>query len=728
MRFSLTREIELIWLRQLLLPLGLLFYCLSICLSIGVAIADWAGFVGTASGIGRVISLGLVGHLFAALLLTAQGLAGDAIIRRFGWQTALDGSLERLLFAIVAGFVASDFVLMLLATLGALNAPVVGGLGFAVLAAGLWSHRVRSSDCATAPWFEGIRSNLLAVACGIVFIAAAGFWLWPMLVQTALPNSDWDSALYHLPLAERYLEGKLWNSDPLFSANSFPGGVSLVYAVFLGFGVETAVIPYNFLFVLLNLVAAYALAARLGDRRAGAWAVLVCSGLHVLWQQGLDPRIDGFLSLFVATAMLALVIWLRDPVRVAPLYLLALSLGGAIGTKYTGVFISMAFAGLVLAVLAWQTTRGGARLSLASVAIGIALFAVPNSAWYVSNTILHGDPLFPMLRGDYYELTTQPGERLPMTSALDAVLADLPADSPARERARALGSGPKASPPSTMFDLIDVYRRPQAYSTKPNHFASPLLLLFVLLPLALPKDREQRIAWGAFYGLSLACFVGLASQTNLLRYTLPFLLLFGVGSALVIARFSHPLWRGFWLLGGLAVLASHHAPEARKLEQLRPNLYATSGADRLEWLKGVGYNFTRSMPIVIDRINREIEAETIASDSLILLAGEGKGRLLDCSFLPDLSWFMQRWTVELVRADFDATAVHDSLRRQGISHVLYNHAYFRWVVAHTHTDPGALAFSMTQLEAFLDSHGNELFELAGMRLVELRDVNPETMP
>ena len=125
-----------------------------------------------------------------------------------------------------------------------------------------------------------------------------------MLVQTALPNSDWDSALYHLPLAERYLEGKLWNSDPLFSANSFPGGVSLVYAVFLGFGIEAAVIPYNFLFVLLNLAAAYALGARLGDHRAGDWAVLVCSGLHVLWQQGLDPRIDGFLSLFVATANL----------------------------------------------------------------------------------------------------------------------------------------------------------------------------------------------------------------------------------------------------------------------------------------------------------------------------------------------------------------------------------------------------------------------------------------
>jgi hypothetical protein len=279
-----------------------------------------------------------------------------------------------------------------------------------------------------------------------------------------------------------------------------------------------------------------------------------------------------------------------------------------------------------------------------------------------------------------------------------------------------------------MFDLIDVYRRPRAYSTKPNHFASPLLLLFVLLPLALPRERERRAEWGAFYGLTLICFIGLASQTNLLRYTLPFLLLSGVGSALVIERFSHPVWRGFWLLGCIAVLAGHYAPEARKLAQLRPELYAATDANRLEWLKSAGYNYTRSMPIVVDRINREIKAGNMASESLILMAGEGKGRLLDCHFLPDLSWFMQRWTVELLRAGFDATAVHDSLRHQGISHVLYNSAYFRWVLAHTETSPAQLAFAMARLESFLDSHGKEVFDLAGMKLVELRDAAPSARP
>ncbi len=707
-------------MRQLQLPLCLLFYCVSMC----VAIAQWSGLAGPGEGVWRVVSEALIGHLVAALLLTVQCLAGGALMRRLGWWDALDNNAERLLLAVVTGFVASDLVLLLLAMVGALEPVVLGCLGFAVLAATLGPNRGRFADWSALPSVEAIRANPAAYASGILAIAAALYWLWPLLVQTALPNSDWDSALYHLPLADRYLEGKLWNTDPLFSADSFPGGVSLVYAVFLSFGCEQAIIPYNFLFVLLNLLAAYALGTRLANERTGRWAVLLCSGIHVLWQQGVDPRVDGFLSFFIATAMLALVIWLRDQERAAPLHLLALSLGGAIGTKYTGLFIDLAFVGVVAAARAWQHARGGRNSSLRSLALCGVLFVVPNGSWYVANTVLHGDPLFPMLRGDYYEAASRPGERLPMLGALDEGLVDLPQNSAARRRARALADRFESSPPSTLFDLADIYQRPQAYSTKPNHFASPLLLLCVLLPFVLPKERERRSGWIALWGLSVVCFVGLASQTNLLRYTLPILLLMGVGSALVIGRFPHPAWRALWLLGGIAVMVGHYTPEVRKLEQLRPELYVASDANRLEWLKGVGYNFTRSMPVVVDRINREISAGTMARDSLILMAGEGKGRLLACDFLPDLSWFMQRWSVELVSANFAADAVSRSLRSQGVSHILYNSGYFRWVLAHTQIPVEPLALAMVQLEAYLDSHGREVFDVAGMRLVELIDAEP----
>jgi hypothetical protein len=725
LRFSLVSEFELIWLKRLTLPLGVLFYCTSI----SVALARWSGVVGPGFGVVRVVETALVGHLVAALVLAAQGLAGHALLRRLGWQAVLESRAERLLFSIIVGFVAGDAALMLLALAGALNSTVLGILAAAGAAVAVWNWRAHIASWRTslsARSSSSTQANLLTYATGVVVIAGSIYWLWPLLVQTALPNSDWDSALYHLPLAERYLEGKLWNPDPLFSAHSFPGGVSLVYAVFLGFGFESAVIPYNFLFVLLNLVAAYAVAARLGNSRSGVWAVLICSGIHILWQQGVDPRVDGFLSLFVVTAMLALVIWLRDRSQVVPLYLLAVSLCGAIGTKYTGLFIALAFAGLVVAVLVGQrfatgrdSNQGG--LSLGSALLCLSLLAIPNLAWYASNTVIHGDPLFPMLRGDYFEDAARPGERIQMTGALNPRFAELTPNSAARQRANELAGRSAEEVPANLFNLVDVYGRPNSYATKPNHFASPLLLLFILLPFAMSKAGRERAGWTALYGLTLVCFAGLASQTNLLRYTLPFLVLFGVGSALVIDRIPHPAWRTLWLVLGVATLAHHHPAEVRKLERLQPALYAELEGDRIKWLSVVGYNFTRSMPMAIGRINQEIRRGTIDPGSLILMAGEGKGRLLDCAFLPDLSWFMQRFSVEMVRGGFDNDAIVRSLRSQGVSHILYNRGYFRWVLAHTETAVEPLALAMVQLESLAQSHGRIVFKLAGIQLVELAE-------
>jgi hypothetical protein len=244
-------------------------------------------------------------------------------------------------------------------------------------------------------------------------------------------------------------------------------------------------------------------------------------------------------------------------------------------------------------------------------------------------------------------------------------------------------------------------------------------LLFVLLPFALPQDRERKLATVVMGSLATICFAGLASQTNLIRYTLPMLVLFCVGSALVIRRVRHPVWQAGWIACAAAVLVGNYAPEVDKVAKLRPELYAAGKANQLLWLKGVGYNFTRSMPIVVERINREIKAGAIAPSSVILMAGEGKGRLLDCGFLPDLSWFMQRFMVEVVRANHVQEEIARSLQQQGVTHILYNPAYFRWVLVHTKIPVPPLAVVMEQIETFMERHGEPVFELAGMRLVEL---------
>ena len=725
MRYPTYREFEQVWLRRLLLPLCILLYGTAFC----VVLAGWISVLDPGTGYSRVATLALEGHVVAAILLISQVLIGDTVLERLNFTKQLSGKAERTLFAVCAGFLLSDLAFMLLAMIDAFDPLLTGCLLFAATAAAIhWrkdplvamTRRERKAG-ETDPL-----SSLTTVASGLVAIAAASYWLWPLLVQTALPNSDWDSALYHLPHAERYLAGQIWNPDSLFSANSFPGGVSLIYGSMIGAGFENAIIPYNFLFVLLNLLAVYALATRLGDARSGAWAVLICFGLHILWQQGVDPRIDGFLAFFVVTAMLALVIWLRDAEQSSPLFLLAISLGAALGTKYTALFIALATGGVVFLFAAWRRSRGEVQPSVRTLALCVTLVLIPNGAWYASNVVLHGDPLFPMLRGDYFEDTSRPGERVAMIGALDEFVATVAPDSLERRRARALAGRFESKAPANLFNVVEVFSQPDSYATKPNHFATPLILLFFALPFVLPRARERRTEWLVFWSLSGICLVGLASQTNLLRYTLPFLVLMGVAAALVIDRVRHPLWQAAWLVCGVAVLASNHPAEELKLARLQPDHFAETDADRLPWLTGVGYNFTRAMPIVVGRINQEIASGRMSPESLIMMAGEGKGRLLDCRFLPDLTWFMQRWSVELRRADADLDEVAQSLSRQGVTHILYNPAYFRWVLAHTDTPIDTLAYAMVQVDKFFDRHGDPVFELAGMRLVALKRIATAT--
>jgi hypothetical protein len=718
LRFPSTGNFEMIWLRGLALPVLLAFYTAALCVVLGRV----TGLFAAETGMGLVASLALEGHLAAAIFLTAQALVGNCVLQRLGWTHRDTPQLERILFAVVAGFVLSDAVLMLFAVFDVLNPLVVSITLLLATAASAWGtpaplFRLRRDKREDLP-MDAV-PTMAVWGSGLIVLLGAGYWLWPLLVQTALPNSDWDSALYHLPLAERYLAGMVWNSDPLFSANSFPGGVSLHYAALMVIGFESAVIPYNFLFVLLNLAAAYALGSRLGDKRTGAWAVLIASGIHVLWQQGVDPRIDGFLSFFIAMAMLGFVGWLRASAKPNALYLTAVALGAAIGAKYTGLFIAFSFAAAIGLWTLWQRRSRSDGPSLRALAMCVALVLVPNGIWYASNVALHGDPMFPMLRGDYYEDASRPGERIAMTGALDEYVAALPAYAPERQRALALEGMFKAEAPSNLFNLVDVHKRPRAYATKPNHFASPLLLLFALLPFCLAKERDKRLGAVFLWSLATVCFVGLGSQTNLLRYVLPMLVLFAVASGVVIDRIRHPAWQVFWLFCGISVLASHHPAETLQLKRLQPELYASSGANPLAWLERVGYNYTPAMPIVVARINREIETGAIAPSSLILMAGEGKGRLLQCDFLPDLSWFLQRWTVELARADHAQDRVARSLREQGVTHILYNPAYFRWVLTNTKIPVPPLAVAMEQIETFMRDRGKPVFDLAGMRLVEI---------
>jgi hypothetical protein len=250
-------------------------------------------------------------------------------------------------------------------------------------------------------------------------------------------------------------------------------------------------------------------------------------------------------------------------------------------------------------------------------------------------------------------------------------------------------------------------------------------VLALFLPALLPGEPKRRRVLLLVYALSLAFYALLASQTNLLRYAMPVLPVFAALGGTVVARIRSRAGSIVVAAAAAGLLLQNFEAEQHKLSLLRPELYLSGRADRGQWLEQVGYNFTPAMPAAVNHINRRIAAGSMSRDDVIFMVGEGKGRLLECAYRPDSSWYLQRWLVELLTTDLDYARVQRRLRDQGVTHILYNRGYFDWVVSDTPTSRSRLAFAMVHLERFLSRYGTTVFRGAGMQLVRLRDEPPE---
>lgn len=658
------------------------------------------------------------GHAVAALTLWILVRVGGRITSALGWAEGLESEIPRLLAAWVVGFVASTAAGLVLVPLGLLNGPVVTVLGsFVILDAvrEVWlRRRGQARPPATGAQRPGMpRRRTLAVAALILV------WAVPYAIQTLLFNADWDSASYHLPMAGRYLEGQLWNTDPSLSSLSFPGAMHLIYAGMLAVGAEAAIIPFNAWLSLLTLVATWRLGRVLGGRSAAWWAAAVLMACPLVWQLGLDPRIDGALALFCTLACLFFLGWRMTGRREPFLPLAALSLSAALGTKYTALPLA---ACLGAATLVWQRRdreRIGAdpasRGQLSRNFVLLALVLLPNGAWYVANASIHGDPIFPLLRGAYVRDAS--GD-LSLETALAEHGQELERHG---EAAIAMAEHQRRRESHDLFDLWSLLTDPDAHADKPDHGLGPLLLLALLLPLAWgglqPATRAPLLVL-----LAAACvhWIALGSRSHLARYLLPIVPILALGAGLVLARWRHRLVQLPAALLVLGLLAGQVRAQWQQLARLDAGGLLSGAVTRIEWLADVGYNSSPSMARFTAFANAEHAAGRLGSSPRIFMIGEGKARLLTTGALPDFSTFGQGWLAALLEADFD----HDTLKRQlrdaGVTHVLYGAGYYIWVLGHARIDTALLAFEVDHLRRFAAAHGRVIYNADGVQVFALR--------
>jgi hypothetical protein len=631
-----------------------------------------------------------------------------------GWAAAL--------FRYALGSWALACLLLLLALLRSLEGP--GGVSFAFLTLALagWSlwkiGQAAFARKAPEPATPASDSNAgIRILVGLALI----LWFVPYLIQTLLPNLDYDSHMYHLPLGRRLLHGLAWAVDPNVEYLDFPALPNLFYAALFSVKADEAVVPFVLLNSLGLIGAVYVLTERFWGRLSAALAALVLLTVSVLWQIGVTAKIDGLLTLYFTLATFAFLLWREDPRRRGLLPMLGLLVGLGLGAKYTAVFFLPALGGAVLLLGGLSAAHRRALFGWPCV-LALVLLLVPAGFWYGRNALVLGDPMYTLLlRNRLYQ--DDDGQLRPFQELRKERVGLLISSKEAAQALRGTAFHRMATPPGEtglhaehLLNLLDMVLHPRRYDTALRHFMGPFFFLGLLSPLVV----RDRTSWWLF-GIALAFYLPLAWRTITLRYVLPSFALWACGSGVLLAWFwNHafrPLrWVTLVLVGGMALyLCFVGVLQLSWISAQKPWDYLAGVESRPEYLCRV--EVAQRVPAFI---NRQIEAGRISPQTCILFVGELRGELVRCSSIPDHSPPCHLWFVEVLQAGGDLDELRRRLRAQGIEYLLINVRMIEAIYHGEGTASGDVRIALAYLNRFAREQCEPVHEEGRVELFRLR--------
>ncbi len=332
----------------------------------------------------------MVGALLTLLVCLALALIGQRILRP--WIEHMDPA-ERWG---IAG-------LLSLGALGWLTffvGLIPGGLklGYGVLAICLVGG---ATVCLLKPRAEWKLSMPKGVR--LVFpLAIAILALLPFVAVLAPSDMlDWDSLAYHLAVPKVWLQAGQIAFLPYDHHSNFPLVVDNLYVWGESWGGQHGAKAFSWAFLIFGLMAIFGASRRWYGKDAGWWAALAFAGIPlVLWESG-TAYIDVANGLFAGFALLYAAEFLQSR-HPRYLILIALLLGFAAGSKYTG--LQMIFAVGAVLFLGWIFNRRTqlpenekSPLSPKGIALILGLSVAIASPWYIRNVINVGNPVYPFL-------------------------------------------------------------------------------------------------------------------------------------------------------------------------------------------------------------------------------------------------------------------------------------------------------------------------------------------
>ncbi len=615
--------------------------------------------------------------------------------------------------AVSLGTFLSSWLLTLLGILGRLDWT---GLALYLVFALVLSLRSMWRGLSTESRGEtGEKSGFIAEHPRLFACALLAFLL-PFVLQALLPDSDWDAAQYHLPMASAFLEKGILASDYALNAQFRPGNAQLLYASLMLLAGEVAIQPLNLLALLITCGLVYQLGARMHSRAAGAWALGITLSCNILLELGLDARVEPFLIWFFVAGCLALFSWLRAPEEKGWLLVCAAMAGMAAGCKYNGLlYATLLMTPAALRLLFLRMPLGGKAL-LGVGALLLLLF--PSGTWFLRNYLHTGDPVYPLLQGPMNQ--DRNGELRRFGSELDRPPAAVRPPTRIDERIEGLaGKRVEAAVASNYLLPFAAQLAPEDYSDKPYHSLSPFLLLFLLLPIF---DRRRRSLW--LFAFLLAGYLLASGMTPRSRYWSPLFPLFALAAGMVLARAERAWLRGLLLLPLIGLLGFNAFREYAKLFDLGADRYLTDKESGIEYLQRVGYNQAdKAMPKVIAHLNQAVARGTIQADWSVFMIGEGKGHLLECRYRPSISAGGKEWLVDLYNASWDYQQLAVNLRARDIRYLLVNQGFLDWNLQNLRVGKRRMTVALYTLNQFLETYAilESEADLGTMKLYRLRD-------
>lgn len=432
----------------------------------------------------------------AVALVVLAWAIGLSILR---WVDFDPGSAtERLLFATPIGIGVEATSLLALGAVSLLRPWALVTLGVLLV----WGARHA---------FGGIREEMHRITgelgeglgqWGIAALVLAGMVI---LLQSAMPPTDWDVLAYHLDVPREFL-----NRGAVFLPGdnhhvAFVGLVHMLYVPLLAVGAESAAAVLSGVTALLLALTMYAVGSRVFDEETGRMASVLVWGSPAIFLVAVTARVDVTVTWFLVLTHYALVVCLERREAGGWWWLAAVMMGLAVATKFSALAYLVGLAPVII----WMLLRErdwSIRLALPAVGFGAVLLLVA-APWLLKNTWLLGAPLYPYLADLRLEtwLADYLGT-LAVPASVDADVFQIPA----------LTREP--------FSIVAMFTDPASMSPEGEsdfYFANFVLLL---LPLALLGSR-RKVAALLVPPLLYSAVVLVADSWINLRYLIPLLVM-----------------------------------------------------------------------------------------------------------------------------------------------------------------------------------------------------------